>query len=400
MKIAAQIHPLRLLAVVLSVLFVLQIGSAQTADSVATTAPVFRVSLQNGNILPQNRYVLTNIDEAGHAFKYTKAFAMEYGWQMLGGQAWQQVSKYPRFGFGAQYMRIIHRDELGHPFSVYGFYDGNFFSSKNFEVTNRLSAGLGYGFRRYDPNDRLPNDILSTRLNAFVEMGLGIAVRLNDYLYLEPAFRFTHFSNGNLKEPQKGLNVVSYAVSLRALLEKPVHEQVKVPMAVCQHRHELLAFWALSTRQLDFSDNNDHYHETYGMNYLMTNLHLGYNYEISRGMKLGGGLDFVYDGSNGQLELVANGNTPSKSAVPFGDKFGVSVFIGGERVIDRLSIVGTLGYMVVQKRYGSTSPAFEQRFGFKYHFYRNVFAGVNIRAYRFQAAEAIEFHVGLRKFIR
>ena len=169
---------------------------------------------------------------------------------------------------------------------------------------------------------------------------------------------------------------------------------------MCQHRHELLAFWALSTRQLDFSDNNDHYHETYGMNYLMTNLHLGYNYEISRGMKLGGGLDFVYDGSNGQLELAANGNTPSKSAVPFGDKFGVSVFIGGERVIDRLSIVGTLGYMVVQKRYGSTSPAFEQRFGFKYHFYRNVFAGVNIRAYRFQAAEAIEFHVGLRKFIR
>jgi hypothetical protein len=400
MKKAAQIHPLYILAFTLCALFMLQNGYAQTVDANATSAPVLRVSMQNGSILQQGRVLLTNIDENGHSFKNIKAFSTEYGWQMLGGQEWQQVSKYPRFGIGAQYMRFMHRDEMGHPFSLYGFYDGNFFSSKNFEVTNRLSTGLSTGFRPYDPTDQLPNDIVSTRLNAFVEMGLGLAFRLNDYLYIEPAFRFTHFSNGNLKEPQKGLNVVSYAVSLRSLLEKPVAEQVKLPLSECQHRHELLAFWAVSTRQLDFSDNNDLYHETYGLNFLMTNLHLGYNYEISRGMKLGGGVDFVYDGSNGQRDLVANGLIPSKTGVPLSDKFGMSVFVGGERVIDRLSIVATLGYMVVQKRFDSSTPAFEQRLGFKYHFYHNVFAGLNVRAYRFRAAEAMEFHVGVRKFIR
>jgi hypothetical protein len=399
MKIAAHIHPLYILAFTLSALFMPQNGYGQTIDANATSAPMLRVSIQRGVILQQDRVLLTHIDEEGHSFKNINAFSMEYGWQMLGGQEWQQVSKYPRLGIGAQYMHFMHRDEMGHPFSLYGFYDGNFFSSKNFEVTNRLSAGLSAGFRPYDPTDQLPNDIVSTRLNAFVEMGLGLAFRLNDYLYIEPAFRFTHFSNGNLKEPQKGLNLVSYAVSLRSLLEKPVAEQVKLPLSECQHRHELLAFLALSTRQLDFSDNNDLYHETYGLNFLMTNLHLGYNYEISRGMKLGGGVDFVYDGTNGQQELVANGLIPSKTGVPFADKFGVSVFVGGERVIDRLSIVGTLGYMVLQKHYGSSSPAFEQRLGFKYHFYRNVFAGVNVRAYRFRAAEAMEFHVGVRKFL-
>ncbi len=372
---------------------------AQTIDSTAETAPIFRFSMLNGQLLQQNRYLLTNIDEEGHAFKHTKAFSVEYGWQMLGGQEWQQVSRYPRFGIGAQYMHISDRDELGHPFSLYGFFDGNFFSSKNFEITNRLSLGLATGFRPFDPTDHLPNDIVSTRVNAFVEMGVGLAFRLNDYLYFEPAFRFTHFSNGNLKEPQKGLNTVSCAVNLRTLLEKPATEHVKKPLSECQHRHELVTFWAVSTRQLDFSDNNDPIHETYGLNYLMTNLHLGYNYEISRGMKLGGGVDFIYDGSNGQLELAAIGITPSKKGVPLGDKLGMSIFIGGERVIDRLSIVGTLGYMVVQKRFGTSSPAFEQRLGFKYHFYKNVFAGVNIRAYRFRAAEALEFHIGVRKFL-
>jgi Lipid A 3-O-deacylase (PagL) len=377
----------------------LQIGLGQVGlDSVSWGKPMLRATLLNGNIMQQNRYLLTNIDEEGNAFKATKAFSLEYGWQMLGEQEWQQICKYPRFGIGAQYMHIMHRDEIGHPFSLYGFYDGNYFSSKNFEITNRLAFGLSYGSRSYNPNDSLPNDILATKLNFYGEVGLGIALRLNDYLFLEPGFRLTHFSNGNLREPQKGLNVVCYTISLRSLVEKPPVEQVKMPLSECLHRHELLAFWAVSTRQLDFSDNNDTYHETYGLNFLMTNLHLGYNYEISRGMKLGGGLDFFYDGSNGQLEAAASG-MPHKGDVPFNDKLGLSIYIGGERVIDKLSVVGGLGYIVAQKRFDGSSPAFEQRVGFKYHFYRNVFAGMNLRAYKFRAAEAIEFHVGVRRFL-
>ncbi|MCC6726335.1 MAG: acyloxyacyl hydrolase [Saprospiraceae bacterium] len=386
-------------ALALLLLFAANLAFGQLPDSsLHDRASLLRVSVLNGNILQQNRYLLTNINEAGYTFKAIKAFSVEYGWQMLGHQAWQEVNRYPRFGMGAQYMRVMHRNEIGHPFSLYGFFDGNFFSSKNFEITNRLALGLAYGNKPFDPNAVLPNDIIGTRLNSFVEMGLGLAVRLNDYLFLEPGFRFTHFSNGNLREPQKGLNAMSYSVSLRSYLEKPIAEQVKTPLNDCQHRHELLAFWAVSSRQLDFSDNNDPIHETYGMNYLMTNLHLGSNSELSRGMQLGGGVDFIYDGSNGQFELAQSG-PPTKKGVPIQDKLGMSVFIGGERVIDRLSIVGTLGYMVVQKKFKSSSPAFEQRLGFKYHFYRNFFAGVNIRAYRFRAAEAIEFNIGVRKFL-
>ena len=99
------------------------------------------------------------------------------------------------------------------------------------------------------------------------------------------------------------------------------------------------------------------------------------------------------------MEAAAASGMPHKGDVAFRDKLGLSIYIGGESVVDKLSIVGGLGYIVAQKRFSGSSPAFEQRLGFKYHFYRNFFAGMNLRAYRFRAAEAIEFHVGVRRYL-
>ncbi len=358
--------------------------------------PFLRVSVQNGNILLQDRLLLTSQDEEGNIFKTTKAISAEYGWHFLGGETWHQTCKYPRMGMGFQYLHIMNRDELGHPFSVYGFYDGNFFRSKNFEFNSRLALGMAYGSRPYNPADPLPNDIICTKLNVFAEMGLGISVRLNHSLFMEPAFRFTHFSNGNTREPQKGLNIPAYSIGLRSYLGNTPAIPVKSPLDDIEHRHEVLAFVGVAPRQLDFIDNETFLHETYGLVFLMANLHLGYNYTVSRRIKLGGGVDLIYDGTNGMKEAAMAG-MPVKSAVPASDKTGLSVFLGGENAVGRLSVIVSLNYMVAQTRFPSSTRKLEQRLGFKYHVLPNVFVGANVRAYRFAAAKAVEFNIGMRR---
>lgn len=264
-------------------------------------------------------------------------------------------------------------------------------------ITNRMAAGLTYGLATYNPNDELPNDVIGSKINAFAELGVGVSAQLSDFLYVEPGFRFNHISNGNIRRPQRGINVVSYSLGLKYVFGETPNEPVRIPLNKCEHSHEVLAFMGLATRQLEFGDDdNPLNHNTYGLNYLMANLHLGYNHGVTRRLKLGGGVDLIYDGTNG-AKYAATSRIPQKGDVPFGDKIGLSVFIGGETAIDRLSIVTTLGYMVAQKRFEESSPAFEQRLGFKYHFYKHVFAGANIRAYRFRAAKAIEFNIGVRK---
>ncbi|MBI5914706.1 MAG: acyloxyacyl hydrolase [Bacteroidetes bacterium] len=403
MSILSKIPASRLLTLPFFFFVALQVNHGQSIPDLTLSTPLNKVtigiSIESGNMFTYRTPFFTSIDEEGNVFKATKAFSIEYGWQMLGEKEWHQTCKYPHLGIGVQYLRVMKRDELGHPVSVYGFYNGNYLWSNNFQFTNRLAAGLAYGFTAYNPNDLKPNDLISTKVNAFVELGTGFAIRLSDFLFIEPGFRFTHFSNGNIREPQKGINIVSYNIGARSILGSIPTVPKKIPVSECQHRHEVLAFLGMATRQLEFKEKYSKLpHETYGLNYLMANLHLGYNYEMNHRLKLGGGVDIIHDGTNGQQEVAKSG-IPHKSDVPFHDKMGLSVFIGGESAIDRLSIVTSLGYMVAQTRFEDSSPAFEQRLGFKYHFYRNVFAGVNVRAYNFRAAKAFEFNIGMRKFL-
>lgn len=363
-----------------------------------TKIAILRATYLNGNILQQGRPILTTKDENGHDFKAIQAASLEYGWQFWGGPEWHQACKYPRMGIGLQYLHIMNRNELGHPISIYGFYDGIYWGGNGLALTNRIGLGLAGGMKKYSPADLMPRDIFSTRFNAFIELGLGLAIRLNQYAYFEPGFRLTHFSNGNVREPQKGLNIVSYSLGLRSPLGQPSTDPIRVTPSQCLHRHEVVAYLGMSTRQVEFEHNpTGNPVETYDMSFLMSNLHLGYNYEFSQRVKLGGGFDLIYDGTNGQKEIALTG-IPDKQAIPLQDKMRLSAFVGGESVIDRLSVMVTLGYMVAQTEFIGTSPAFEQRLGVKYHF-GDVFAGINLRAYHFRAAEAVEFNVGMRRWV-
>ena len=360
---------------------------------------LLRVIFQFGNIVNNGQAILNHIDDNGYQIKRIQAFSAEYGWQMLGGKDWHQVCNYPRAGIGLQFLDITKRDELGHPISVYAFYDGNYFRKKNFSLTNRLSLGAALGTKKYDPAVKLPSDIFATNLNAFVELGVGMNIRLNNFILLEPGIRLTHFSNGNIREPQKGLNIVSYSLGVVSNMKSTVSEPVRKYIAPCLHRHEILGYIGMAPRQVQFYDKeNNNPYETFGLYFLMANIHLGYNYEISHRVKLGGGADVIYDGTNGQLSLLESG-TPGKDGIAFKDKMKLSLFVGAESVIDRLSIVMTLGYVVAETKFVGSAPSFEQRLGFKYHFLDDVFAGINVRANKFRVAEAFEFNVGMRKYI-
>jgi Lipid A 3-O-deacylase (PagL) len=387
----------------LSFVFANQMNIAQIKiDTIKTShdnIDILRFTFHLGKVLNQGQPILNNIDANGHQIKGINAFALEYGHQLSGNKVWHQICNFPRAGVGVQYVHIRNRDELGHPLSFYGFYDGNYFRRKKFSITNRIALGGSLGTKKFNPADELPNDIFSTSLNAYVELGLGLKLQVHKSIYLEPGVRLTHFSNGNTKEPQKGLNIISYSIGVMSYLNKKKAEPSKIDIQQCQHRHEVLGYIGMATRQIEFNDEiNNNPFETFGLNFLMANLHLKYNYEISHRIKIGAGTDLIYDGTNGQIELFQTG-IPNKAAIPFKDKMKLSLFVGGESIIDRLSIVFTVGYVVAQKKFIGSAPSFEQRLGFKYHIFKDVFAGLNVRANKFRVAEALEFNVGMRKYI-
>jgi hypothetical protein len=377
-----------------------QIISAQNNDYTLSISSrkeaLLRIVFNSGKFLKKRGPFINSIDENGKPFNTTNAISIEYGWQTLGGEEWHQVCNYPIVGVGAKYMYVIGRNEMGDPFSVYGFFNGNFFRTKSLRLTSKIAAGIAYGFTIFDPNDQLPNDLLGSKLNFFTELGVGLDLRLYNSLYIEPGLRFSHYSNGNMYKPQKGVNISSYSLTVRSNLQQNKETYSSIPLSKNRKKHEVLTYVGMATRQVDFIDNDSFtYHETYGLHYLMANLHCGYNYALTRRYKVGLGFDIIYDGTNGQIEL-AKTRIPTKSAIPNNQKIGLMTCITGESTIAHLSFFISLGYMVALHQFEGTTPRIEQRVGLKYHILPNLFAGVNVRAYKFQYAKAMEFNVGYR----
>ena len=209
----------------------------------------------------------------------------------------------------------------------------------------------------------------------------------------------THFSNGNSRKPQKGINIFAYQMGIRYNLAKAPKEFTPVDKTKCRHRHEVLASIGFGERQVDFTaEDNSLPPITYGLKYLMSNLTVGYNYEVRHQLKIGGGFDVFYDGTNGAL-AVMKGNSFGKNDVTSGQKTGVFGYIGIEGVVDRMSISVNASYILLQHEFPTSSPKFQQRLGLKYHFWNNVFAGIDILAYEFHVAKTVNYKVGMRRYL-
>lgn len=358
-----------------------------------------RVVGQYGTLLRRKGPFILTPNEEGHTYKKMMAIHLEYGWQTKGDAEWESICGYPRFGIGLQKFVFLHRDELGNPVSFYGFLNGNFIRTNRFQWMHQIGAGLALGFNLYDPTVNPPNDLIGSKVNAYIEAGTSFSFLLGTRLSLEPGIRLTHFSNGNSRKPQKGLNIFAWQMGLRYNMAKTPKEFTTYEQSKCRHRHEILASIGVGERQVDFTaEDNSLPPETYGFKYLMSNLTLGYNYEVRHQLKIGGGFDVFYDGTNGALAVSKNGKF-AKNDISFAEKMGVFGYIGIEGVVDRFSISVNASYILLQQEFPTSSPKFQQRMGFKYHFWDNLFAGIDILAYEFHVAKTVNYKVGMRRYL-
>ena len=121
----------------------------------------------------------------------------------------------PEVGLGMMLFQVPQTDELGTPVTFYGFSHLPLFRAG--PVLARLDASLGFalGWKRFDPVENPRQVAIGSSATAFFQLEgtavLPIASRAD--LTLSAGYR--HFSNGNLRPPNIGLNTVPLSVGLR-----------------------------------------------------------------------------------------------------------------------------------------------------------------------------------------
>ena len=112
-------------------------------------------------------------------------------------------------GIGVSYNTFFCPSELGNPIAVYAFQ-----GSRIAQLSPRLSFdyewnfGASFGWKKYDRTYNPQNEVIGSKINAYINLGFFLNWQLNSQWSLTAGMDFTHYSNGNTHYPNGGLNVI------------------------------------------------------------------------------------------------------------------------------------------------------------------------------------------------
>jgi len=149
-------------------------------------------------------------------------------------------------GIGVAYHNF--NPQLGNPFSAFIFQGARITG-----ITRRLSLnyewnlGLTFGWHPYDEENNKENRVIGSKVTAYINADIFLAYRISKQLDLNVGASLSHFSNGNTKLPNSGLNTLGARFGIAYYLNRtdsPRSRRVPIPPFVKYVSYDLMLYGA------------------------------------------------------------------------------------------------------------------------------------------------------------
>ncbi|MDY9920154.1 MAG: acyloxyacyl hydrolase [Proteiniphilum sp.] len=213
----------------LTILFFWNTGGVRSQlypDSVYSDRPTLIHRLEIGGrpgyIIPTNKF-LRGENEQSRPIRYAFSSHLKYAFQFHPDSRTGQIYRGAYQGIGFAYYNFENSREIGNPKAAYLFQGATLA-----EITPRLSFdyewnfGLSTGWNPYDYDKNPYNGMVGSKVNAYMNVNFYFRYLLSRYFDLIYGVTFTHFSNGNTKFPNAGLN----ATDIKAGITYNINRQV------------------------------------------------------------------------------------------------------------------------------------------------------------------------------
>ncbi|QNL47782.1 acyloxyacyl hydrolase [Olivibacter sp. SDN3] len=364
-EVHAQFHPRRL-----------SISDSSYTFTRAKRHLVVQIEHENGGIMTGNERAKESLSDA-----YYNAFNLKIGWQTRrGGDFYHQLYNYPIYGVGF-YSSTFGLAHVGSPYAVYGFVSVPIKPRINsrWNFSYRISLGLSGRFNPYDEDENPFNLIIGTSNNVFIDLGGQVNYRLTKRFQVGAGLAFHHFSNGALKLPNTGINLLPFTAAITYIPNAEPFDFSKEYIGPNPKRDELHINYAFGFKQLERDNPNKYFKSTVGV---FWSRFVGYKWRLG----LGGNIFYSASGNDG---LVAG-----EEAGRFGSLFsGGPAFYVDHLLTSRLYLNGNAGYYLHRNEFNIENRPFFLRIGARYNVYRDFFAGVSIKAHAGKA-DFIEWTTG------
>ncbi len=348
-------------------------GFAQTPDSEA---------IHNSYSLQLNAargFILRHSDRMGHLVQ-GRPWSIESSIirHTYGEKDWQILYNYPDIGFSLTYYDL---DEpiLGEMISALAFIDFYLLRSERQQITFRLGTGLGYANHPYDPETNNRNIAISSAISFGLQTQLAYEFNISESWSVLPAVRLTHFSNGGLKLPNSGINIVQYSLGFRHHLTnvRPEYSSdisSEFTKSGAVHWH---TFVGGGVKGVENSENSP-------LGFVNVSSYAAV--QVGRKSSLNLGMDGFYNRAY-QHNLE---NTPETAGTDFRR---IGLIAGHELQFSNFSILTQMGYYLYKK--GGNHPDIYQRYGLKYYLNSKLFVATQMKAH-FGRADLVEWGIGIR----
>jgi len=329
----------------------------------------------------QGSFIIGHTPAIKHlAVSHPTGFELNAQRQTNGSEPWHAWYRYPKVGLALVYYDY-HNPVLGQSYAGTIYINKNFLRRPKHEVNFRLGTGIAYFTNPFDLQSNHKNTIVSSRLNATIQMRLEYDVAVAEHLGLLVGLGLNHYSNGATTKPNFGINLPTVFVGFNYHQQRPF---VPVARPADDTPADLgLNFVNLST-SLGFKQRSPLDRQKY----LVHSVSALVGRRMGRKSNLVAGIEGFYDRS-----LIPQLRDTARTTENLPDVKKGGVIVGHELLFGRLAFVSHLGIYFYNPYKSSTF--YYERIGLKYHFTEQLFGSVDLKVHR-GSADVIEWRVGVK----
>ena len=193
-----------------------RVRASQPADSTARPRVTHVVSAEfrPAYVFPTSGF-LQGENRAGSSIRTNLSGHLKYGFRFAPDTYWGSLYPHAVQGIGVAYNTFFNASELGNPVSVYVFQTSRIASlAPRLSLDYEWNFGASFGWKKYDPDSNPLNTVVGSRINAYINLGFFLNWAIDPQTHLKAGVDVTHYSNGNTRYPNAGVNTVGATVAL------------------------------------------------------------------------------------------------------------------------------------------------------------------------------------------
>lgn len=298
-------------------------------------------------------------------------------------------------GVGVAYYNLYEKQQVGSPLALYLFQGARIAQlSPRLSLNYEWNFGASFGWKPYNEETNPENRVVGSKVNAYLNTNVYLNWALSPRVDLTTGVAATHFSNGNTKFPNAGVNNIGLSVGLIYNLNRP--QEISAPTGGSSFipsfpRHisyDLVLFGSWRRKGVEVGDAQVASPEAYPV--------LGFNfapmYNFGYKFRAGISLDGVYDGSANVYSPDGYGNEFKKPEASKQMALGLSG--RAEYVMPYFTVGIGLGTNVIHT--GSDLKSFYQILALKIELTRSSFLHIGYNLQDFHDPNYLMLGFGFR----